>query len=363
MASIRQRPNGKWRARYRDHEGREYSRHFDRKRDGQAWLDRVTAALETQTYVDPRTTKTTLRSYYDEWAPRQLWAASTRDNYDNMMNACVFGDVELRGLRRSHVEAWVKQMDSKYAPGTIRTRIGNLRTVIRAAIADRLLVADPSVGVRLPRMRRAEVAMVIPTPEQVGALMRASEPWFRPFIALGAFAGLRIGEIAGVQVGDIAFLKRTLQVTRQVQNEPGSLVVKPPKHGSERLLYLPDELVTMLSEHIAEVGVHGDAGWLLPGRPPNPDSLRWHWNATLAAANVAGFTPHGLRHFYASGLIAHGADVPTVQRALGHASASTTLNTYSHLWVTAEDVTRSAAADLMSASLRVPADRLRTQEA
>jgi integrase len=60
------------------------------------------------------------------------------------------------------------------------------------------------------------------------------------------------------------------------------------------------------------------------------------------------FTLHDLRHFYASGLIAAGCDVVTVQRALGHASATITLNTYSHLWPTAEDRTRSAAADLMS---------------
>ena len=40
---------------------------------------------------------------------------------------------------------------------------------------------------------------------------------------------------------------------------------------------------------------------------------------------------HDLRHFYASGPIASGCDVVTVQRVLGHASATTTLNTYSHL--------------------------------
>jgi integrase len=63
---------------------------------------------------------------------------------------------------------------------------------------------------------------------------------------------------------------------------------------------------------------------------------------------VAGFTLHDLRHFYASGLIAAGCDVVTVQRALGHATPSTTLNTYSHLWPTAEDRTRRAAASLMA---------------
>jgi site-specific recombinase XerD len=61
-----------------------------------------------------------------------------------------------------------------------------------------------------------------------------------------------------------------------------------------------------------------------------------------------------LRHFYASGLIAAGCDVVTVQRLLGHARATTTLNTYAHLWPTAEDRTRKAAESIMSASLGEP---------
>jgi integrase len=54
---------------------------------------------------------------------------------------------------------------------------------------------------------------------------------------------------------------------------------------------------------------------------------------------------HDLRHFYASGLIADGCDVVTVQRSLGHSKAPTTLNRYAHLWPTAEDRTRKAVRD------------------
>ncbi len=52
----------------------------------------------------------------------------------------------------------------------------------------------------------------------------------------------------------------------------------------------------------------------------------------------------------------------TVQRALGHASASITLNTYSHLWPTAEDRPRAAAPELMRLVGVVPADSVRTYE-
>ena len=80
------------------------------------------------------------------------------------------------------------------------------------------------------------------------------------------------------------------------------------------------------------------------------------WRTTLAAAGLTGVKLHDLRHFYASGLIASGCDVVTVQRALGHASATTTLNTYSHLWPTAEDRTRRAAEELFADSCGLGAD-------
>lgn len=54
--------------------------------------------------------------------------------------------------------------------------------------------------------------------------------------------------------------------------------------------------------------------------------------------------------FYASGMIADGGDVATVQKALGHATPAITLNTYTHLWPKAEDRTCNAAQGLMNAA-------------
>jgi len=53
--------------------------------------------------------------------------------------------------------------------------------------------------------------------------------------------------------------------------------------------------------------------------------------------------------------------VVTVQRALGHANATTTLNTYSHLWPTAEDRTRKASQAMMATAFGNLADSVRTE--
>ena len=67
MANIQKRPNGKWRARYRDLDGKEHARHFERKLDAQRWLDEVTASMVTGQYVDPRAGRVTFEKYAEKW--------------------------------------------------------------------------------------------------------------------------------------------------------------------------------------------------------------------------------------------------------------------------------------------------------
>jgi integrase len=91
------------------------------------------------------------------------------------------------------------------AAGTIETRYVNVRSVFSAALKDKVIGSDPTDSVRLPRGRRPEAAMSIPTPEEVGQFLAVSDGRFQAFIALCAFAGLRLGEAAEVQLGDIDF--------------------------------------------------------------------------------------------------------------------------------------------------------------
>lgn len=85
--------------------------------------------------------------------------------------------------------------------------------------------------------------------------------------------------------------------------------------------------------------------------PPHQNTVGHQWRRTLKAAGLTNLKLHDLRHFYASGLIHDGCDVVTVQNALGHAKPTTTLNTYAHLWPTAEDRTRNSSAKLLQEAL------------
>jgi integrase len=368
--SVARRPHGRWRARYRDEAGKEHSRHFDRKVDAHRWLDEVTTSVVTGNYVDPRAGKVSFERFYAGWAPRQVWVPATRLNADQATGSFSFADLPMKSIRRSHVEAWVKAMSTTLAPTTIKTRYVIVRSVFRAAVADRVIASDPSEGITLPRRRKHDAAMTIPTLDEVGRLVAnadrgrvSTRRGFRAYVALCAFAGLRKGEAAAVKVGDIDFLRRQLTVSRQLQRDGSGYSIRAPKYGSERVVYLPDELLIILSEHVADHVAEGEPDkWMFTvGDDPLYDNaITWRWRATRNAAKLPHVRLRDLRHFYASGLIAAGCDVVTVQRALGHASATTTLNTYSHLWPTAEDRTRSAASGLMREALGISADSLRT---
>jgi integrase len=353
--NIARRSNGKWRARYRDEMGKEWSRHFDRKGDARLWLDQITASVITGMYVDPRAGRTTFATFYGEWSARQIWSPNTVLAMSLAARSVPFSDKSIRQIRRSDVEVWIKSMDAAgLAPGTVKTRYVNVRSVFRAAMRDRLIGMDPTDTIRLPRRRRADAAMSIPTPDEVGLLMSVADGQVRTFIALCAFAGLRLGEAAAVQLGDLDFVSKSLKVTRQVQRITGGAIdVRAPKYESERVVHLADGLIDLLAQHLADLGTSGDEQWLFGhnGAPPHQNTVDYWWRKALQAAGLTAIKFHDLRHFYASGLIAAGCDVVTVQCALGHANTSTTLNTYAHLWPTAEDRTRSAAQSIITASL------------
>jgi hypothetical protein len=265
MAGISRLPNGKYRPRYRDEHGKERACHLDRKVDAQRWLDEVTAAMVTGTYVDPSAGRHNFAEYYAEWSARQVWAPGTEAAMSLAARSTTFANVQLRSLRRSHVEHWVKSMVTRgLAPGTVHTRANNVRAVLRGAVADRVIPGDPSEGVVLPR-----------------------RPPFAPSSASAASPAF-------------ASAKRPPSVSATSTSSGARF--RAPKYGSERHVYLAPSLIDLLAQHVA---THcPDENWLLTGdsgQPPHQNTVGHRWRMTLAAAGLSGVKLHDLRHFYASG--------------------------------------------------------------
>lgn len=360
MASIRKLPNGKYQAQFRPVAGgKQITRTNARRATVQTWLDEQIASQVTGTFAHPKDGKTTFATFYAEWSARQDWENTTRRSMDATVQFAPFRDVPLARITRARIEEWVKAMRTVdrgetpdgsarrgLAAGTIRTRVMSARAVFRAAIADRKLTADPTLGVRLPSVRRTEAAMEIPAPSEVREILERAHEHHRALFALAAFAGLRLGEASALQVRDVDFLRHRIHVRRQVQRGDRGLEVRPPKYGSERTVSASDGLLGILTAHMTLTGMQGAReAWLFTSGdgPVSPSTVHSSWDAAVGGGP---FTLHDLRHFYASGLIASGCDVATVQAALGHSSPSITLDTYTHLWPKSEDRTRAGAEGL-----------------
>jgi integrase len=121
-------------------------------------------------------------------------------------------------------------------------------------------------------------------------------------------------------------------------------------------------VVDAVAAHIADFGT-GDDGLLFcraDGRPLDRDGTTRAFRAAAAgSAHPRGRTCATCATSYASLLIRHGESVKVVQGRLGHASASETLDTYSHLWSDSNDLTRAA----VDAVLGAPAGSVRTEQA
>ncbi|HEY2879612.1 site-specific integrase [Nocardioides sp.] len=358
MASIQKRPDGRWRARYRDEADREHARHFTRKVDAQRWLDTVTASIVRGDYVDPKAGRETVRAYSSRWQSVQVSSSGTARIVDNALRRHIMpalGGRAIGAVRRSDVQAFIKLLETKgLSAGTVRNIYEVAARVFDAAVDDRVISASPCRRITFPKSDGDEV--VPPTVEEVAALRSALDPQWQAVVVTLAGSGLRVGELLGLSVSDVDFLRGTIRVERQRLQSGELAAVK--SRTSRRIVPVGQVVIEALAAYLAAY--------------PSDDALfRDEWGVPLSyrrwkrllgdAACEAGVrvTSHGLRHFAASALISGGASVKQVQTFLGHSSAVITLRTYAHLFPGDEDRTRN----VLDAALGPLADFLRTTPA
>jgi integrase len=176
-----------------------------------------------------------------------------------------------------------------------------------------------------------------------------------------AYTGLRWGEMAALRVQDFDMLRRRVNVSRAV-TESGGLVWSTPKTWERRSVPFPAVLVAELAALMVGKGrddlVFTDLrGGVLRNSNWRVRIFRPAVHACQAADDTfPSITPHDLRHTAVSLAVSVGANVKAVQRMVGHAKASMTLDTYADLF----DEDLDEVADRLNAAIETTADALRT---
>lgn len=356
MASIDKRPNGRYRARWREFPGGpQKTRTFDRKKTAELFLDSVRGDLARGLYIDPADGKIPFREYAEEWRAAQVHRASTASQCETYLRIHAYptlGHRPIGSIRRSEIQGWVKRISDRLAPGSVELTYRWVATIFKAAVGDRIIAASPCVRISLPKKDDTEVIPL--TVSQVAALADAFPERCRSLVVFAAGMGLRQGECFGLTVDRVDFLRRQVRVDRQlIGAKAGVPEFGPPKSKAGfRTVPMPEVIAADLAEHLARYGP-GPAGLVFTntrGTPFTRSLCGEMWHRARAAAGLPDWaTFHDLRHFYASLLIAKGCSVKAVQKRLGHQSAMETLDTYGHLWPESDDETRQAVDGALSA--------------
>jgi integrase len=317
---------------------------FERKADAEAHLDAVGHAQQTGTYIDSIARRVTFGEYADAWIAAQPHRTTTASSVESIFRNHItptFGSRRLSTIRTSEIQAWVSGLD--LAPSTVSVVYGKLSAVFRAAVEDRLLPHSPCTrSIKLPRPDGHRVVPM--SPDQVAAMIDTVGDRYRALLVVLAGTGLRAGEALGLTDDRVDFLRRQIVIDRQLVTNVGSLPTFGPckTESSVRAIPAPDLVLAELARHFERYGT-GTDGLLFTdskGDPIRRNALGHLWRRVADKAGVVGFTPHDLRHYAASVMIEAGCSVKVVQHHLGHAKASTTLDTYAHLWPDSEDTTR-----------------------
>lgn len=345
MASIRTLKSGNHEVRWRDLNGQWQSRTISTgKRAANAFKSQVESELHAGRDLDPRKARMTFSQWAETWKQGQaMHRPSTYRQAESDLKRleAAFGDKRLQHITVTMVRAWVGSMrDEGLEQSTIYARHRRLKQIMDAAVDEGILQRHQIGRKTAPKSPSKEVR--IPTTEQVWKLYAAMPEGLKPAILLGAFAGLRNGEAVALRAEDVDFMRGV--ITPAVQHGGAEL-----KTDSSRWpIPIADELSLELSKYVDR----GNSNTLVQsayGETIGPNRLQEHVGKHARALKLhAGFRFHDLRHFYASALIAAGLDVVQVQHCMRHAKASTTLNTYGHLWPDKTEAPRSAVAELFT---------------
>lgn len=330
-----QRRGSKWRARYYGPDGRERNKTFNRKVDAQRWIADQKARISRGEWVDPAALRVEFGVIAEEWFGT-TWHLKprTRDGYRRILDRRVlprWRHVQM-GKVAGSVSDWVTYLGNAGLSATdIRQTVYVFSAVCQYAIRTGRLHVNPLGGIKLPRLKAARERVFL-THAEVAKL--ASEVGkYSLFIRTLAYTGMRWGEAIAIRVRDFDPVRRRLRVHRAYADLAGKLVEGTPKSHQARDVPVPpslcDELTSLVEGRKPDDLIFTAAG----GGPLRHSNFRRDvWIPAVKAAGFEGLTIHGLRHTAASLYISAGTPPKVVQRVLGHASITITMDLYGHLY-------------------------------
>ena len=157
---------------------------------------------------------------------------------------------------------------------------------------------------------------------------------------ISLYAGLRASEVLNLKWGDIDFQQKTLTVTKS-KTKAGLRIVPLLEEIREALeirkAYLEDEIANYNAKQTDEklqLVLDNDCyvcSGIIGKIKSNPDLLSKWWQRNREQLGFPKITFHELRHTFATFLAKADVHPSVMQKLLGHSTAKTSLEIYTHV--------------------------------
>lgn len=313
-------------------------------------MQQAAVSLTNGTYQAP--VKQTVGGWMDEWLEtyvvptvKPLTATAYAASIKNHIKPAI-GSIQLQAVRGSHIQKLYNSLkDSGLSAKTIKNTGAILHKAFSVALKQGMIAMNPCEAADLPKGPAREITPL--SDAQIPLFLEAikDDPYCNAF-ALCLLAGLREGECLGLSWAQVDFEKGKITISQQLQKEKKAggkyYILDSTKGGKPRIIepppiafqYLRAEKKRQLQNRL-RAGEYWDNPFDLvftesTGRNIIPQTFHTHFKKIAAAIGCPDARPHDLRHTCATVAISSGANVKSVQSLLGHATASFTLNVYTH---------------------------------
>jgi integrase len=332
------RTGRRWRARYRGPDGRVRSRSFDRKVDAERWLDTQLVRIDRGDWSDPTAGDVTLLEWSHRWLATLTLKPKTRAEYESLLRSRIlpeFGTIPINRITPAAIREWSASMtEAGLSPSRVRAAKGRLAQCLQMAFVDGLLLRNPANGIHTPPVHhRRQRFLTVAETAQLAAAVEDRQAGSGLVVETLAYVGLRWGELVALRRSRVDVLRRRIEVAEAATEIGGALSWGTPKSHEARAVTMPSVVVDKMATYLGSVESDGLVFTGPRGGPLRSSGWRSKvWTAALNDTGIVDLRIHDLRHTAASLMISSGATIKAVQRQLGHASATMTLDLYGHLY-------------------------------
>lgn len=315
---------------------------FDNLDEAEAVLTAVKGKLHNGERVAP--SKRVFGELADEWFAQLTVGERTRESYEANLRLYLrprFGRRRAQDITVNDVAGLVTSLNNDGKAGwTIHNVLTTLSSLMSWALRRGMVPTNPVRQLeRSERPKLARKRQCVFERDEIGKLIAATTPTYRPIISTALFSGLRLMELLGLRWQDVDFANGYLHVRSQLGRSRNLKGLKSA--AGERDVVLFPELASMLREHKAASGFSQPHHYVFASAAGS--AFNWRnvssrgfdeavKRAKLGEGRDRKPVMHDCRHTFASLLIAQGLDVVFISRQLGHSTPATTLGVYAHLF-------------------------------